>query len=70
VLDHRGVIGVDQARLGVQILDRLIVGVGVGSVVVDADIGQERVNRHRHTSIPPAVSIGTLPPARRTRDHS
>src|ERR1700751_2880699 len=34
-LDHRRVIGVDQVLLGMQLLDRLIVGVGVGRVVIN-----------------------------------
>src|SRR5690242_10877150 len=46
--DDRGVIGVDQARLGMQVLDRLVIGVRVGGAVVHPDVGHERVNCHRH----------------------
>jgi hypothetical protein len=44
--DHRGVVGVDQPGLGVQILDQLVVGLGVGDVGIGPDIGHERVDRH------------------------
>jgi hypothetical protein len=46
LLDHGGVVGVDQARFGVQGVDRLVVGEGVGGVVVDAEVGVEGVDRH------------------------
>jgi len=46
-LDHRGVIGIDQACLGMQVLDRLVIGVRVAGVVIHPDIGQERVHCHR-----------------------
>src|SRR5436190_13241547 len=46
-LDNGGVVGVDQPRLGVEILHELIVGLGVGDAVVDAGVGHERVDRHR-----------------------
>jgi hypothetical protein len=44
--DHRGVVGVDQPGLGVQVLDQLIVGLGVGNVGVHPDVGHEGVDRH------------------------
>src|SRR5262249_12242927 len=49
-LDHGGVVGVDQVCLGVQVLDELVVGVGVPDVVVHPDVGDERVNCHRGPS--------------------
>jgi len=48
-LDHGGVVGVDQVLLGVQVLDHLVVGVGVSGVVVHPDKGNERVDCHRDT---------------------
>jgi hypothetical protein len=52
-LDHGGVVGVDQPGLGVQVLDQLVVGFGVGHVGVHPDIGHERVGGHR----PPPLSL-------------
>jgi hypothetical protein len=49
-LEHRGVVGVQQPGLGVQILDELIVGLGVGDVGVHPDIGHEDIDRHPATS--------------------
>jgi len=46
-LDHRGIIRVDQARLGVQVLDQLVVGVSIADRVIHPDIGNERVDCHR-----------------------
>src|SRR3954447_15935882 len=48
-LDDGGVVGVDQPRLGVQVADQLVVGLGVGDVVVDAHHHQKRVNGHGTT---------------------
>jgi hypothetical protein len=45
-LDDGSVVGVDQVGLGVQVLDQLVVGVGVGDVGVDPDVGHEGVDRH------------------------
>jgi hypothetical protein len=45
-LDHRGVVGVDQPGLGVQVLDQLVVRSGIGHVGVHPDIGHERVDGH------------------------
>jgi hypothetical protein len=69
-LDHRRVIGVDQVLLGMQLLDRLIVGVGVGRVVINPDIGQERVDCHPHTSKKPRwIVTRTLRATRLSLDH-
>jgi len=46
-LDHGGVVGVDQARLGVQLVHQLIVRFRVLDAVVDPNERHQRVNRHR-----------------------
>ena len=46
LLDDGGVVGVDEAGLGVEGLDGLVVGQGVVDVVVDAEEGEEGVEGH------------------------
>ena len=41
-LDDGGVVGVDQVRLGVEVLDRVVVGHRVIDVAVDADVRRGR----------------------------
>ena len=57
-LDHGGVVGVDQAELGVQLLDGVVVGHGVVDVGVDADEDEEGVDGHRVTSRGPTSGRG------------
>src|SRR4051794_2854699 len=45
-LDDRGVVGVDQPGLLVEVADELVVGLGVVDRVVDPNDHQQRVNRH------------------------
>jgi hypothetical protein len=51
-LDDRGVVGVDQPGLGVQVLDQLVVRFGGGHVGVHPGVGHERVDGHPPTSCP------------------
>jgi len=51
-LDHRRVVGVDEAGFGVQVVHRLVVGLGVGDVRVDPDVCNERVDCHGLLSSP------------------
>jgi hypothetical protein len=53
-LDHRGVIGVQQPGLGVQVLDQLVVGFRVVHVGIHPDVGHERVDGHL---VPPCVAV-------------
>jgi hypothetical protein len=49
-LDDGRVVGVDQVDLRVELLHELVVGLGVGDVVVDADERDQRVDCHRFLS--------------------
>src|SRR5262249_36691016 len=54
--DHRGVVGVDQARLGVQVLDHLVVVLGIGGAVIHPGEDDERIDCHPSTPQSPATT--------------
>jgi len=49
-LEHSGVVGVHQARLDVEVLDGLVVSLGIGHIAVHPDVDHQRVDRH---DVPP-----------------
>src|SRR3954447_12812848 len=53
-VDHRGVIGIDQSRLAVQVLDQVVVGLSAVDVRIHPDVDDEGVKCHYCPSSPNA----------------